>query len=86
MDIFDLYSEIYDREKHEEMSLQDYLLGCRENPMWYANAPERMVSAIGEPQVIDTSTDERLGRCPARVIDFIQRQLPPAEGAQNAAD
>jgi serine protein kinase len=62
MDVFDLYSEIYDREKHEEMSLQDYLLGCRENPMWYANAPERLVSAIGEPEVVDTSTDERLGR------------------------
>ncbi len=62
MDVFDLYSEIYDREKKEEMSLQDYLLGCRENPLWYANAAERMVSAIGEPELIDTSTDERLGR------------------------
>jgi serine protein kinase len=62
MDVFDRYSEIYDRDKHEEMSLQDYLLGCRDNPMWYANAPERMLSAIGEPELIDTSTDERLGR------------------------
>jgi serine protein kinase len=62
MDVFDLYSEIYDREKHEEMSLQDYLLGCRDNPMWFANASERLLSAIGEPDLIDTSTDERLGR------------------------
>ena len=62
MDVFDLYSEIYDREKHEEMSLQDYLLGCRDNPVWYADAAERMLSAIGEPELIDTSTDERLGR------------------------
>jgi len=62
MDVFDLYSDIYDREKHEEMSLQDYLLGCRENPLWYANAAERMVAAIGEPEMIDTSQEERLGR------------------------
>ncbi len=62
MDVFDLYSEIYDREKHEEMSLQEYLLGCRDNPICYANAAERMVAAIGEPDLIDTSTDERLGR------------------------
>jgi serine protein kinase len=62
MDVFDLYSEIYDREKHEEMSLQDYLLGCRDDALWYANAAERMVAAIGEPEVVDTSTDERLGR------------------------
>ena len=62
MDVFDLYSEIYDREKREEMSLQDYLLACRENPISYANAAERMVKTIGEPEVIDTSTDERLGR------------------------
>ena len=62
MDVFDLYSEIYDREKHEEMSLQDYLLGCRDNPVCYANAAERMVTAVGEPKIVDTSTDERLGR------------------------
>ncbi|MDH3969978.1 MAG: PrkA family serine protein kinase, partial [Rhodospirillales bacterium] len=62
MDVFDLFTEIYDREKHEQMSLQDYLLGCRENPIWYANAAERMVAAIGEPELIDTSTDERFGR------------------------
>ncbi len=62
MDVFDLFTEIYDRDKHEQMSLQDYLLGCRENPIWYANAAERMVAAIGEPELIDTSTDERFGR------------------------
>ena len=62
MDVFDLYAEIYDETKQEEMSLQDYLLGCRDNPLWYANAAERMVSAIGEPELIDSSTDERLGR------------------------
>ncbi len=62
MDIFDVFSEVYAREKQEDMNLQDYLLGCRDNPIMYASAPERMVAAIGEAEVVDTSTDPRLGR------------------------
>ena len=61
-DLFDRFSEIYDREKQEDMSLQDYLLACRDDPMMYASAPERMIAAIGEPEVVDTSSDQRLGR------------------------
>ncbi|MDD7910865.1 MULTISPECIES: PrkA family serine protein kinase [Pseudovibrio] len=62
MDVFSLYSEIYDRTKVEEMSLQDYILGCRDDPSMRATIAERMISAIGEPEVIDTSLDQRLGR------------------------
>jgi len=62
MDVFDLYSEVYGRGKQEELSLQDYLLGCRDNPLMHAGAAERMVSAIGEPELVDTSQDQRLGR------------------------
>ena len=61
-DVFDLFAEIYSREKHEELSLQEYLLGCREDPAMYASAAERMIAAIGEADLIDTSADERLGR------------------------
>lgn len=46
----------------EIMSLEDYLIGCKTDPMWYATAAERMVSAIGQPTVLDTSTDPRLSR------------------------
>ena len=62
MDVFDLFSEVYSREKQEDLSLQDYLLGCRENPTLYASAAERMIKAIGEPDLIDTSNDQRFGR------------------------
>ena len=62
MDIFDLFSESYQRTKHEAMSLRDYLLACRENPMMYASPAERMVAAIGEPEMVDTSKDPRLSR------------------------
>lgn len=46
----------------EIMSLEDYLIGCKTNPLWYATAAERMVAAIGEPTVFDTSTDPRMSR------------------------
>ena len=61
-DVFDLFNEVYVREKQEAMSLQDYLLGCRDNPEFFASAAERLIAAIGEPEVADTSTDPRLGR------------------------
>jgi len=62
MDVFDVFSGLYAKESHEEMSLQAYLMGCRDDPMMYAGAPERMMAAIGEPVLLDTSTDPRLGR------------------------
>jgi serine protein kinase len=62
MNVFEAFSEAYARERQEEMSLQDYLFGCRNDPMMYASAAERMIAAIGEPKVVDTSADPRLGR------------------------
>ncbi|TIL26125.1 MAG: PrkA family serine protein kinase [Mesorhizobium sp.] len=61
-DVFDLFSEIYTNAAQEEISIQQYLLACREDKSMYASAPERMVEAIGEPTLVDTSMDERLGR------------------------
>jgi len=61
-DVFDLYSSLFESRKQSEMSLRDYLTLCRETPTTFANAAERMLAAIGEPEVIDTSTDPRLGR------------------------
>ncbi|RMC35774.1 PrkA family serine protein kinase [Paracoccus alkanivorans] len=62
MEVFNRFSEAYDQLKVEEMSLQDYLLGCREDPTLRATAAERMISAIGKPELVDTSQDQRLGR------------------------
>ncbi|WP_457588015.1 PrkA family serine protein kinase [Ensifer canadensis] len=61
-DVFDLFSKTYASGVQESLSLQEYLLACRDDRSMYATAPERMVAAIGEPQLIDTSADERLGR------------------------
>ena len=61
-DIFSLFSSAYARERREPMSLTDYLEGCRDNPGMTASAAERMITAIGDPIVVDTSKDSRLGR------------------------
>ena len=61
-DVFDLYSTLFESRKQTELSLRDYLTLCRDTPTTFANAAERMIAAIGEPQLIDTSTDSRLGR------------------------
>jgi serine protein kinase len=62
LDIFEAFSSTYAREKQETMSLRDYLLAARDDPMMYATAPERLIGAIGEPQLVDTSRDPRLSR------------------------
>ena len=61
-DIFTRYSRAYEGRKEVDLSLLDYLEGCREDPMMYASAAERMIAAIGQPEVIDTAKDARLSR------------------------
>ena len=62
MNVFQAFTDEYHRQAAEELSLQDYLQGCREDPMMYASAAERMIAAIGDEELLDTSTDPRLGR------------------------
>jgi serine protein kinase len=61
-DIFRSYARSFEQRREAEMSLQDFLTLCRDDPMAYATAHERLLSAIGEPKMVDTSKDARLGR------------------------
>jgi serine protein kinase len=61
-DVFDLYSNLFESRKHSELSIREYLLLCRDEPATYSTAAERMVTAIGEPEIVDTAQDSRLGR------------------------
>ncbi len=61
-ELFRIFSEDYRSYSQEEMSLQEYLLACREDKSMYASAAERMLDAIGPAKLFDTSQDERLGR------------------------
>src|SRR5882724_5046207 len=62
LDVFDIFSRDYARERFETMSLRDWLLAARDDKMLYATPPERMVAAIGEAELVDTAQDPRLAR------------------------
>jgi serine protein kinase len=62
MSIFDRYQARYESSREEDMSLQAYLELCKVDPMAYASAAERLLAAIGEPDLTDTHDDPRLSR------------------------
>jgi serine protein kinase len=62
MSIFDHFQSRYETAKEEEYTLQEYLDLCKKDPTAYASAAERMLMAIGKPQMVDTRKDQRLSR------------------------
>ncbi len=66
MSIFHQYRSRYEERRQEEMTLQEYLNLCRDDPHAhihaYAGPAERMLAAIGEPELVDTRHDSRLSR------------------------
>ena len=61
-DIFSLHTALRDQTREREMSLAEYLRACRDDPLCYASPAERMLRAIGEADLVDTSRDPRLSR------------------------
>ena len=62
MSIFTRYQSRYEAAQEEELSIQEYLDLCRNDPSAYASVAERMLMAIGEPELVDTRLDPRLSR------------------------
>jgi serine protein kinase len=62
MSILNQFRDRYEEAKEDEMSLQEYLDLCKSDPSVYATAAERMLMAIGEPELVDTRKDQRLSR------------------------
>jgi serine protein kinase len=60
--LFDAYARSFDAGRDSELPLLEYLERCRDDPLMYANAAERILAAIGDPQIVDTAKDARLGR------------------------
>ncbi|APO69462.1 PrkA family serine protein kinase [Rhizobium mongolense] len=60
--VFDAFTRNYETRRETEMSITEYLSLCKQEPLAYANATERLLAAIGEPEVLDTAKDLRLGR------------------------
>lgn len=61
-DFFANYTRRFEENKEEELTLDEYLQLCREDSSAYANPAERLLTAIGEPEMIDTRNDPVLSR------------------------
>ncbi|MCH9691335.1 MAG: PrkA family serine protein kinase [Gammaproteobacteria bacterium] len=62
MSIFHHYLERYEAIREEEISIQEYLELCKSDRSAYVSPAERMLMAIGEAELVDTSRDPRLSR------------------------
>lgn len=52
----------FEKNVSKSMSLEEYFDLCKKDKMAYATASERMVAAIGEPELVNTNQDGRLSR------------------------
>ena len=68
MKIFDNYAARYERTREEEYSLQEYLEICKRDKLAFASAAERLLAAIGDPEMVDTRHDSRRSRIFANKI------------------
>lgn len=62
MSIFEHYKSRYEAAKEEEYSIQEFLALCKQDKSCYASAAERLLLAIGQPELIDTAQDSKLSR------------------------
>ncbi|KTC64586.1 serine protein kinase (plasmid) [Legionella adelaidensis] len=56
------YTRRFVDNQEEELSLDEYLELCRNDPSAYANPAQRLLMAIGEPELVDTRHDPVLSR------------------------
>ncbi len=76
-EVLTAFTKSFEERRESEMSLSEYLAACRDDPMCYANATERLLAAIGEPQIVDTAKDARLGRI---FLNRTMRAYPAFDG------
>jgi serine protein kinase len=62
MGIFEHFQQRYEQHKEEELSINEFLDVCKKDSAAYANAAERLLLAIGAPEMIDTSQHPTLSR------------------------
>ncbi|MBB1270401.1 PrkA family serine protein kinase [Shewanella sp. SR44-3] len=62
MSIFEHYQQRYEKKLDEEYTLEQFLDICKQDRSAYVSSAERLLMAIGEPEVIDTSKKPILSR------------------------
>ncbi|MBA3582454.1 MAG: PrkA family serine protein kinase [Gammaproteobacteria bacterium] len=68
MSIFKQYQARFAAAREDEYSIQEYLALCKADHSVYASPAERMLMAIGNPELVDTRHDTRLSRIFANKI------------------
>jgi serine protein kinase len=86
MTIFSHYVSRYEESKEEEYSIQEYLDICKRDPSAYATASERMLMAIGEPELVDTRKVPRLSRIFANKVIKIYPAFKDFYGMEDAIE
>jgi serine protein kinase len=62
MSIFEHYQQRYEKKLDEEYTLEQFLDICKQDKSAYVSSAERLLMAIGEPEIIDTSKKPILSR------------------------
>ena len=60
--LFKILADEKNMHRQETYTIQEYLDLCKTDHMLYASAAERMLKAIGEPELVDTHCEPRLSR------------------------
>ena len=62
MKILESFKKKFQANKAEEMSFESYIQQAQKDPSLYNSPADRILKAIGEPEKVDTSNDEKLRR------------------------
>jgi serine protein kinase len=60
MSLLNEYQKQYEENQTQTLTIEEYLNLCKSNKETYSTAQERILKAIGKPEVIDTSLDPKL--------------------------
>src|SRR4029450_3795478 len=86
MDVISNFAARFERNREEELTIEEYLAECKSNPIAYATAAERMLKAIGEPKMVDTRNDPRLSRIFANKLIKIYPAFAEFYGMEDAIE
>ena len=86
MNVISNFAARYERTREEEYTLEEYLEICKLDKSAFATAAERMLDAIGEPQMVDTRNDPRLSRIFANKVIKIYPAFQEFYGMEEAIE
>jgi serine protein kinase len=86
MNVISNFAARYERTREEEYTLEEYLEICKRDKSAFATAAERMLDAIGEPQMVDTRNDPRLSRIFANKVIKIYPAFQEFYGMEEAIE